>query len=151
MHNKTKCACTHTPREKLHIQGVSWMVHPSLSSSSPQNLGKCAPIWKNKQTNKQKVCLYRYNYIKNHPGLSSCATNPTISVIRERRRSKTEEKSHMKTEARPEWCSRKPSNARSHQRLQDAGRNCPRAFGGNLFLDSSFWAPEPQENKFLLF
>ena len=86
-----------------------------------------------------------------HPGLSSCATNPTISVTRERRRSQTEKKSHVKTEARPEWCSHKPRNARSHEKLQDAGRNFLRAFGGNLFLDSNFWAPQPQENKFLLF
>ena len=157
MHNKMKCACTHThththrAREKPHIKGVSWMVHPSVSSSSPQNLWKCALIWgKKKRSVSADIITLRISRC-DHPGLSSCATNPTISVTRERRRSQTEKKSHVKTEARPEWCSHKPRNARSHEKLQDAGRNFLRAFGGNLFLDSNFWAPQPQENKFLLF
>ena len=153
MHNKTMCACTHTHQERNYIykEWIELYTHLCLQAHPRIYLEK----QKQKRSVFADIITLRISGC-DHPGLSNCATNPTISVIRERQREirdREEEPCEDRgtTWVRSEWCSHKPNNSRSHQKLQDAGRNFPRAFWGNLFLDSNFWAPQPQENKFLLF
>lgn len=148
---------THTKRETTYTRSELNCTPISVFKLTPESVKMCTYLEKQKQKRSVFADIITLRISRcDHPGLSNCATNPTISVIRERQREiqdREEEPCEDRgtTWVRSEWCSHKPNNSRSHQKLQDAGRNFPRAFWGNLFLDSNFWAPQPQENKFLLF